>query len=132
MAWKRRTSADTTTESNPWSRSFSGKSTLRHLGLVRELLARKVLKKPPLTPRYLDDPEAQRRLAGLSEGGLPHQLPGLYRDRSRVSSSHSAAAWATASSRFRSSMCRAGSRAPVHSSMKNFFTSIARAQPTPG
>lgn len=46
-----------------------GKIGFEHLGLVRELLRRKVLRTPPLKPRYLSDPGAIARLRELALPG---------------------------------------------------------------
>lgn len=46
-----------------------GKISADHVGLVTELLRRGVLRKPPLRPRYLSDPEAAGRLEALSRDG---------------------------------------------------------------
>ncbi len=45
-----------------------GKLGSDHVPIVEELQWRKVLAPPPLRPRYLDDPEAARRLADLRRG----------------------------------------------------------------
>lgn len=46
-----------------------GKISANHVPVVNELLKRKVLRKPPLRPRYLDNPNAQKRLAKISQTG---------------------------------------------------------------
>lgn len=51
-----------------------GKISTRHIPLMRELLMRKVLRPPPLRPRYLDDPAAQARLERIRVSGSPPQL----------------------------------------------------------
>jgi uncharacterized protein (TIGR02421 family) len=45
-----------------------GKLGPDHVPIIKELQWRKVLVPPPLRPRYLDDPGAVRRLAGLRQG----------------------------------------------------------------
>jgi uncharacterized protein (TIGR02421 family) len=45
-----------------------GKLGPDHIGMVKELQWRGILRQPPLRPRYLDAPEAARRLAGLRRG----------------------------------------------------------------
>jgi uncharacterized protein (TIGR02421 family) len=47
---------------------FTGKITEAHVGLVRELIRRRILQKPPLRPRYLDFPEAKSRLQKIRGG----------------------------------------------------------------
>ncbi|MGB6042670.1 MAG: tyrosine/phenylalanine carboxypeptidase domain-containing protein, partial [Pirellulales bacterium] len=47
---------------------FLGKMAAEHIPLVRELQFRKVLHKPPLRPRYMDDPDALQRLERLRQG----------------------------------------------------------------
>ena len=48
---------------------FVGKLALHHAPALQSLLARGVLVRPPLTPRYADDPDARRRL-DRARGGL--------------------------------------------------------------
>ncbi len=43
-----------------------GKIAVEHVPVVRELLLSGVLRPPPLRPKYLNSPEAQRRLNGIS------------------------------------------------------------------
>ena len=45
-----------------------GKFGADHLHIIRELQWRKVLVAPPLTPRYLENPEATERLAAVHQG----------------------------------------------------------------
>ena len=45
-----------------------GKIGPQHVSIVKELQWRKVLSKPPLRPRYLDDPLAKERLERLRRG----------------------------------------------------------------
>ena len=47
---------------------YIGKITEEHVGLVQELRRRRILKQPPLRPRYLDFPEARERLDAIREG----------------------------------------------------------------
>jgi hypothetical protein len=47
---------------------FVGKVASAHLPLIFELRQRQVVKPPRLLPRYLEQPEAQRKLEGLREG----------------------------------------------------------------
>ena len=47
---------------------FVGKIAAEHIPLVRELRRRKIISPPKLTPRYLESPEAQRRLQRLRTG----------------------------------------------------------------
>jgi uncharacterized protein (TIGR02421 family) len=52
-----------------------GKVTLDHMDVVEELRWRRILSPGPLKPRYLNDPDAQRRLATLPSGdGLAELL----------------------------------------------------------
>jgi uncharacterized protein (TIGR02421 family) len=53
---------------------FVGKIALRHLPVVQELEARRLLSPMPLTPRYLDRPEAVRRLELLRQGRRLYEL----------------------------------------------------------
>ncbi len=48
---------------------FVGKIAANHIPIVRELRWRGVLREPPLTPRYMGDPEALKRLQN-ARGGL--------------------------------------------------------------
>ena len=48
---------------------FVGKIGAQHIPVIRELQWRGVLKAPPLTPRYMDSPEALERLERV-RGGL--------------------------------------------------------------
>jgi uncharacterized protein (TIGR02421 family) len=43
-----------------------GKIAVEHVPIVRELLLRGALRPPPLRPRYLQSPSAQRRLQGIT------------------------------------------------------------------
>jgi hypothetical protein len=45
-----------------------GKVGVDHIGMVKELQWRKVLKPVPLRPRYLMDPAAQERLSRVRDG----------------------------------------------------------------
>jgi len=45
-----------------------GKISFEHIPMVRELLWRKVLRRPPLRPSYLDDPESISRLEKVRQG----------------------------------------------------------------
>jgi len=47
---------------------FVGKIAANHIPIVQELLYRKVLHKPPLSPRYLEDDEALKRLEKIKNG----------------------------------------------------------------
>ena len=47
---------------------FVGKLAAEHISVIDELRFRKVLIKPPLTPRYLESPDAQVRLQKLRHG----------------------------------------------------------------
>jgi uncharacterized protein (TIGR02421 family) len=47
---------------------YTGKITEAHVGLVRELIRRRILQKPPLRPRYLDFAEAKARLTKIRGG----------------------------------------------------------------
>ena len=47
---------------------FIGKIAVNHIPIVRELRWRAVLREPPLTPRYMSDPEALERLQHLQGG----------------------------------------------------------------
>ncbi|MFH1279131.1 MAG: flavohemoglobin expression-modulating QEGLA motif protein [Candidatus Eisenbacteria bacterium] len=47
---------------------FVGKVAAKHAPVIRELLYREVLRRPPLAPRYLEDPKARERLKKLSDG----------------------------------------------------------------
>jgi uncharacterized protein (TIGR02421 family) len=51
-----------------WSILFIGKIALRHLPVMRELIHRRVLVSPPLTPRCLRDTDARERLQRVSNG----------------------------------------------------------------
>lgn len=53
---------------------FLGKIALEYLPFIEELKWRKVLKAGPLKPRYLDDPEAMKRLQRLQQGQTLKQL----------------------------------------------------------
>jgi len=44
---------------------FIGKIAANHVGIIEELMLRKILKPPPMYPRYLETEEAKRRLEGL-------------------------------------------------------------------
>ena len=48
---------------------FVGKISAEHIPVVQELLRRRVLRKPPLRPKYLDDPAALSRLRKITEQG---------------------------------------------------------------
>ena len=47
---------------------FIGKIAVNHIPIVRELRWRGVLREPPLTPRYMNEPEALQRLQYLQGG----------------------------------------------------------------
>jgi uncharacterized protein (TIGR02421 family) len=47
---------------------YVGKIAVEHISIIRELTWRGVLLPPPMTPRYLDDPDAQARLIDLRQG----------------------------------------------------------------
>ena len=53
---------------------FVGKIAADHIPIVRELRWRGILKASPLTPRYMKDPDALKRLERLREGVSVHQL----------------------------------------------------------
>lgn len=53
---------------------LTGKVALEHVGLVEELLHRRVLQPPPLRPRFLDRPEAIARLERLRSGASIEDL----------------------------------------------------------
>ena len=53
---------------------FVGKIAIRHIPIVRELLWRKVLIPPPLMPRYMEQPDALRRIRRLRKGATPIDL----------------------------------------------------------
>jgi uncharacterized protein (TIGR02421 family) len=61
---------------------LAGKIAEEHIPIVRELQYRKVLKPAPITPRYLQDPDALRRLEGLRNRNVTVlSLAGLERGR---------------------------------------------------
>jgi uncharacterized protein (TIGR02421 family) len=47
---------------------FVGKIAVQHIPIVRELLWRKVLREPPLVPRYMSCPDVQAKLERLRSG----------------------------------------------------------------
>lgn len=47
---------------------YVGKLAARHVSIIRELQYRHVLHEAPLTPRYIADPEARKRLARIVNG----------------------------------------------------------------
>lgn len=47
---------------------YVGKIARRHLPIVEELRHRGILSEPPLAPRFLDDPDARKRLAAIRAG----------------------------------------------------------------
>ena len=47
---------------------FVGKISLEHIQIIQELRYRGVLKEPPLTPRFLTQDEALKRLTALGNG----------------------------------------------------------------
>ncbi|WP_201353688.1 flavohemoglobin expression-modulating QEGLA motif protein [Hydrogenimonas urashimensis] len=49
---------------------FVGKIAAEHIPLIEELQYRNILKKPPLWPRWLEEPEAKRRLKEIREKKL--------------------------------------------------------------
>jgi len=60
---------------------FIGKIAAHHIPIMRELRWRGVLRKPPLTPRYMSDPAALERLQELQRGASVIDL--LKRSRKR-------------------------------------------------
>lgn len=61
-------------EGRDLARLYLGKIALKHLEIVNELATRQVLGPMRLRPRFLDDPESQRRLATLRQGIKTYQL----------------------------------------------------------
>jgi hypothetical protein len=55
-------------EGGEFERLLVGKFGVDHIPIVEELQWREVLRPPALRPRYLDDPEAIKRLEGLGRG----------------------------------------------------------------
>ena len=53
---------------------FLGKIAASHVPIARELMQRKVLKRAPTRPRYLENPDAQKRLEKLKKGGSVFDL----------------------------------------------------------
>jgi len=51
-----------------------GKIAENHLPVIRELLWRKILRPPPLRPRYLEDPNSVERLKRIRDGIAIHKL----------------------------------------------------------
>ncbi|MEJ2501464.1 MAG: DUF1704 domain-containing protein, partial [Campylobacterales bacterium] len=49
---------------------YVGKIAANHIPLVEELLYREILSRPPLFPRYLQEPEAAARLKEIQEKKL--------------------------------------------------------------
>ena len=47
---------------------FVGKIGIEHVPIVRELMWRGVLKEPPLVPRYMGQPETEKRVESLHRG----------------------------------------------------------------
>jgi uncharacterized protein (TIGR02421 family) len=47
---------------------YVGKIAQKHIRIIEELRHRRILREPPLTPRFLDDPAAGERLARLRHG----------------------------------------------------------------
>jgi hypothetical protein len=47
---------------------FIGKISARHLPIMEELLTRRVLRPPPLKPRYMSDPQTVKRIGRLHQG----------------------------------------------------------------
>ena len=47
---------------------FIGKISFSHIPLIKELIHRQVLKRPPLLPRHLDNPQSIERLKKLKNG----------------------------------------------------------------
>lgn len=47
---------------------YIGKIAQKHINIIEELRHRRVLKEPPLTPRFLDDPAARERLNAVRRG----------------------------------------------------------------
>ena len=58
---------------------FVGKIAAKHIPVIRELQWRKVLREPPLTPRYVSDPAALDRLKRLRKGMSVTDLVGRSR-----------------------------------------------------
>lgn len=61
-------------EGNDLEPLLVGKIGRQHIPVVRELQLRNILKAAPLRPRYLDDPAARERLAGLRQGASVFDL----------------------------------------------------------
>jgi hypothetical protein len=53
---------------------YMGKIAASHIPIVQELMSRRVLRRPPLVPRYLERPEALERLERLRQGVRVHEL----------------------------------------------------------
>ena len=53
---------------------FVGKLAVHHIPIIRELQYRNVLREPPLSPRYLRDPESRKRLDRICSG---HTIPDI-------------------------------------------------------
>lgn len=60
-----------------------GKIAQRHVPIIRELRLRKVLQAPPLSPTYLSDEDALKRLGKLTSGVSPMDLINLKSSRKR-------------------------------------------------
>ena len=58
---------------------FVGKIAAKHIPVIRELQWRGVLRDPPLTPRYMSDPEALARLDRVGQGMSVRELVGRSR-----------------------------------------------------
>jgi uncharacterized protein (TIGR02421 family) len=59
---------DYVAEGCDFSRLFIGKFGVKHIPVIDELLLRQVLSLPVVVPRYLERPDARRRLDGLERG----------------------------------------------------------------
>ena len=57
-------------EEGPLEPLFVGKIAAEHIPLIEELQYREILEKPPLWPRWLEEPEAKRRLREIRESRL--------------------------------------------------------------
>jgi len=51
-----------------------GKIAEKHVPVIQELRWRKILRPPPLRPRYLEDPRSEERLKRIRDGVAVHQL----------------------------------------------------------
>lgn len=53
---------------------YVGKIAIKHVGIIKELRSRGILKENPLVPTYLQQPMAEARLERLRRGIRPHEL----------------------------------------------------------